>query len=119
MNGISVSDFENQTGKGVTAKVGDQVYLVGNRALLEGNNIVLDDNNEKLAVQWEGNGETVIFFAGEGRVLALIAIADKIKESSRQAVATLHEKGIDVYMLTGDNALTARAVAGSGRYSSF
>ena len=111
VNGISVSDFENQTGKGVTAKVGDQVYLVGNRALLEGNNIVLDDNNEKLAVQWEGNGETVIFFAGEGRVLALIAIADKIKESSRQAVATLHEKGIDVYMLTGDNALTARAVA--------
>ncbi len=111
VNEISVSDFENQTGKGVTAKVGDKVYLVGNRALLEVNHVVLDDDNEKLAVRWEGDGKTVVFFAGEGRVLALVAIADKIKESSRQAVATLHEKGIDVYMLTGDNALTARAVA--------
>ena len=111
VNEISVSDFENQTGKGVTAKVGDETYLVGNRALLEVNHLVLDDDNEKLAVRWEGDGKTVVFFAGENRVLALIAIADKIKESSRQAVATLHEKGIDVYMLTGDNALTARAVA--------
>ena len=111
MNEILVSDFENQTGKGVTAKVGDKVYLVGNRALLEVNHVVLDDDNEKLAVRWEGDGKTVVFFAGGGRVLALVAIADKIKESSRQAVATLHEKGIDVYMLTGDNALTARAVA--------
>ena len=111
VNEISVSDFENQTGKGVTAKVGDKVYLVGNRALLEVSHVVLDDDNEKLAVRWEGDGKTVVFFAGGGRVLALVAIADKIKESSRQAVATLHEKGIDVYMLTGDNALTARAVA--------
>ncbi|WP_279191493.1 heavy metal translocating P-type ATPase [Butyricimonas virosa] len=111
VNEISVLDFENQTGKGVTAKVGDKVYLVGNRALLEVNHVVLDDDNEKLAVRWEGDGKTVVFFAGVGRVLALVAIADKIKESSRQAVATLHEKGIDVYMLTGDNALTARAVA--------
>ena len=111
VNEISVSDFENQTGKGVTAKVGDKVYLVGNRALMDVNHVVLDDDNEKLAVRWEGDGKTVVFFAGEGRVLALVAIADKIKESSRQAVATLHEKGIDVYMLTGDNALTARAVA--------
>ena len=111
VNEISVSDFENQTGKGVTAKVGDKVYLVGNRALLEVSHVILDDDNEKLAVRWEGDGKTVVFFAGEDRVLALVAIADKIKESSRQAVATLHEKGIDVYMLTGDNALTARAVA--------
>lgn len=111
VNEISVSDFENQTGKGVTAKVGDKVYLVGNRALLEVSHVILDDDNEKLAVRWEGDGKTVVFFAGEGRVLALVAIADKIKESSRQAIATLHEKGIDVYMLTGDNALTARAVA--------
>ena len=111
VNEILVSDFENQTGKGVTAKVGDKVYLVGNRALLEVNHVVLDDDNEKLAVRWEGDGKTVVFFAGGGRVLALVAVADKIKESSRQAVATLHEKGIDVYMLTGDNALTARAVA--------
>lgn len=111
VNEISVSDFENQTGKGVTAKVGDKVYLVGNRALMDVNHVVLDDDNEKLAVRWEGDGKTVVFFAGEGRVLALVAIADKIKESSRQAIATLHEKEIDVYMLTGDNALTARAVA--------
>lgn len=111
VNDITISDFENQTGKGVTAKVGTGVYLVGNRALLEANGMALQEEYEKLAIRWEGNGKTVVFFAGEGRVLALIAIADKIKDSSRQAVATLHEKGIEVYMLTGDNALTARAVA--------
>ena len=111
VNDVTISDFENQTGKGVTAKVGTGVYLVGNRALLEANGMTLQEENEKLAIRWEGNGKTVVFFAGEGRVLALIAIADKIKDSSRQAVATLHEKGIEVYMLTGDNALTARAVA--------
>lgn len=110
-NDVSIAAFENQTGKGVTAKVGSADYLVGNRALLEANGMVLQEENEKLAIRWEGNGKTVVFFAGEGRVLALIAIADKIKDSSRQAVATLHEKGIGVYMLTGDNALTARAVA--------
>lgn len=111
VNEVTILDFENQTGKGVTAKVGTRGYLVGNRALLEANGMALQEENEKLAIRWEGNGKTVVFFAGEGRVLALIAIADKIKDSSRQAVATLHEKGIEVYMLTGDNALTARAVA--------
>lgn len=111
MEYVEVEDFENQAGKGVLAKVGEQVYLVGNRALLEEYGIFVEDEHESLAITWEGEGKTVIFFGGEQRLLALVAIADKIKDTSRQAIKTLHEKGIEVYMLTGDNALTARAVA--------
>ena len=103
--------FESITGQGVKGEIGGNVYLVGNRRLLEGNGITLSDEESERADALQVTGKTVVYFAGSGRMIAMIAIADRIKENSIQAIARLQNAGIDVYMLTGDNAITARAVA--------
>ena len=103
--------FESITGQGVKGEIEGNVYLVGNRRLLEGNGIPLSDEESERADALQVTGKTVVYFAGSGRMIAMIAIADRIKENSIQAIARLQNAGIDVYMLTGDNAITARAVA--------
>lgn len=103
--------FESITGQGVKGEIEGNVYLVGNRRLLEGNGIPLSDEELERADALQVTGKTVVYFAGSGRMIAMIAIADRIKENSIQAIARLQNAGIDVYMLTGDNAITARAVA--------
>lgn len=109
--GGSVTDFESLVGMGVRATVDGRVYFVGNRSLLARAEINVDAGSERKAAQWESEGKTVVFFAGEGRLLAFVAIADQVKATSRQAVEALREKGVEVYMLTGDNPLTAKSVA--------
>ena len=111
MPAAEITGFENLPGKGVTARMDGDLYYVGNRSLLADHGIAVDGENEKHAVEWEAQGKTVVFFGREGTLLALVAIADKVKETSREAVEALHREGIEVYMLTGDNMLTARAVA--------
>ncbi len=108
-----VAGFESIVGKGVRAEVGGEAYFVGNRALLANEGIGIDAESERRATQWEGEGKTVVFFGGEGRLLALVAITDQVKITSRQAIETLQKRGIEVCMLTGDNPLTAKAVAES------
>jgi P-type Cu2+ transporter len=108
---IKVDDFESITGKGVRARIGNQTYYVGNKKLLEESNCMGCADLDQLASQWSESANTVIWFADSKKVLAAIAIADKIKESSKAAIEGLHAKGIEVYMLTGDNPQTAKAVA--------
>ncbi|MCU0368509.1 MAG: heavy metal translocating P-type ATPase [Cyclobacteriaceae bacterium] len=108
---IKVDDFESITGKGVRARIGNQTYYVGNKKLLEESNCMGCADLDQLASQWSESANTVIWFADSQKVLAVIAIADKIKESSKAAIDSLHAKGIEVYMLTGDNPQTAKAVA--------
>jgi P-type Cu2+ transporter len=108
---IKVDDFESITGKGVRAHIGNQTYYVGNKKLLEESNCMGCADLDQLASQWSESANTVIWFADSKKVLAAIAIADKIKESSKAAIEGLHAKGIEVYMLTGDNPQTAKAVA--------
>lgn len=106
-----VTEFESLIGMGVRAKVEGKDYFVGNRTLLKQEEVVLEGKMEREAVIREGEGKTVVFFAGEGRLLAFVAIADQVKNSSEEAIAAIRRKGIEVYMLTGDNVLTAKAVA--------
>jgi Cu2+-exporting ATPase len=108
----SIQDFQSITGKGVEAKSnsGDQ-YYVGNQKLLSSKNIELDSELLSAAEIWRNEAKTVVFFADDKKVLAVIAIADTIKPSSKAAIASLKKEGIVVYMLTGDNAQTAKAVA--------
>jgi Cu2+-exporting ATPase len=72
----------------------------------------------KVAAKMESQGKTVVFFMDDTAVLAVIAIADKIKETSKEAISSMKQKGIEVYMLTGDNEKTAKGVADKLAYLS-
>jgi Cu2+-exporting ATPase len=107
-----ISSFESITGKGVKAEVKDNSkYYVGNHKLMVEKNIQIETSLIQSAENLEEQAKTVIFFGNEKQVLAVLAIADKIKETSKEAIATLQDRGIEVYMLTGDNNKTASAVA--------
>jgi Cu2+-exporting ATPase len=107
-----IKDFQSLTGKGVEAKnQADQKFVVGNAKLIESNGISVNSELNDLAKTWSNEAKTVVFFANEKSVLAVIAISDQIKPSSKSAIEKLKEKGIAVYMLTGDNQQTAAAVA--------
>lgn len=106
-----VTKFESITGKGAKGSVNGQTFLVGNRNLLAGNNITIDESLLKKADELSQQANTVIWFADSEKALAVIAIADRIKETSHEAVRHLQQMGIEVYMLTGDNETTAKAFA--------
>ncbi len=103
--------FESLTGRGVLGRFDGKTYVVGNRNLLAERGIDLPPTVEVTATRWQTEAKTVVFFADEKRVLAVVAIADPVKTSSKAAVAALQKQGIEVVMLTGDNAQTAAAVA--------
>jgi len=107
-----MASFESITGKGVKAQTENgSKYYVGNHKLMVEKNIQINASLMQTAESLEEQAKTVIFFGNEKQVLAILAIADKIKETSKKAIATLQERGIEVYMLTGDNNKTASAVA--------
>lgn len=107
-----IDSFESITGKGVKAQTENgSKYYVGNHKLMLEKNIQIDISLTQTAESLEDQAKTVIFFGNEKQVLAILAIADKIKETSKKAIETLQERGIEVYMLTGDNNKTASAVA--------
>jgi len=102
--------FLSHGGRGVQAVIDGRGIAIGNRALME--DWAVDVSMlEQTARDWAGRGATPVFVAGDGRALGVLAIADPAKPTSRAAVAKLRELGIDVWMLTGDNEATARAVA--------
>ena len=107
----SLSSFESITGKGVKASVNTINYFLGNKKLMDDENISIPGDIQTKVLFWQQEAKTVIYFANQKSVLAIVAIADKIKETSKSAIETLQNKGIDVYMLTGDNQQTAKAVA--------
>lgn len=108
---LVVQEFISITGKGVSARVGNEQYYVGNRLLMEEKGIMGCADLDTLAETWSAQASTVIWFSDARKVLAAISITDKIKASSRAAIETLQKMNIDVYMLTGDNKETAAAVA--------
>ncbi|WP_251622172.1 heavy metal translocating P-type ATPase [Odoribacter lunatus] len=103
--------FESVTGQGVKGIIEEKEYWIGNKRLMEENGITITEEQLKQADEYRMKGNTVVYFAGERQLLALIAIADRIKESSVAAIHKLRQLGIKVCMLTGDNELTARTVA--------
>jgi len=111
ITGSQLTRFESLTGRGVSGSVGDEVYFVGNVRLLAERGILIEPPVQTLATDWQRTAKTAVYFADASRVLAVLAIADPVKETSREAIQTLKKRGIAVYMLTGDNEETARAVA--------
>jgi Cu+-exporting ATPase len=106
-----VQDFDSITGKGVVGRVNGNSVALGNRALLEKLSITIDPKIEAQADALRKEGQTVMFVVVDNKLSGLIGVGDPIKESSREAVKLLHEYGIEVIMLTGDNQTTAQAVA--------
>ena len=106
---LPVENFEQIPGQGLRAAVEGRICLAGNRRMMEANDISDDElfsRGETLAE----DGKTPLFFARDGRLLGLIAVADIVKPTSAQAVAELSDMGIEVVMLTGDNERTAEAI---------
>ncbi len=108
---VVVSGFQSITGKGVVGVVGGETYFAGNRKLLSENNIAVTEDLTEKADEWSQSARTVIWFSDSRKVLALLAISDKIKETSIAAILQMQQMGIELHMLTGDNEPTARAMA--------
>jgi P-type Cu+ transporter len=103
-------DFASRTGKGVTGQVGDRQVVLGNRQLLDELGIDASDLAAR-AEELRGQGQTVMLVAVEGKVAGLLGVADPIKKTTPEAIRRLHEEGLRIVMLTGDNRTTAAAVA--------
>ena len=116
---IEVKDFEAIAGKGVIGTVTNKKVALGNKKLMEQVNATVSDELENKIVAEQKLGKTVSYIAVDGIVIGFVAIADKIKETSKEAIKELMRQGVEVIMITGDNENTAKAVAAELGLSSF
>ncbi len=107
---LEYSQFKSIAGGGVQAVVTGQTVLIGTSKLLADNNIQLTLAQQEKLAALQAQGKTVMVVAVNGRGAGLIAVADRVRPSSKQAITELQKLGIQVAMLTGDNKLTAEAV---------
>ena len=103
-----VEDFAAVPGRGVTAREGQNVIAAGNVRLMSELGITVPTG---LAERFAAEGKTPLFFAKNGELAGIVAVADEVKETSAEAVTALRSLGVDVRMLTGDNRVTAEAIA--------
>ncbi|WP_131107984.1 heavy metal translocating P-type ATPase [Pseudomonas sp. Sample_10] len=107
---LVVDNFEALGGRGVRGEINGQLYHLGNHRLVEDLGLCSPALEEKLSAL-EKQGKSVVLLLDQSGPLALFAVADTVKESSREAIRQLHELGIKTLMLTGDNVHTAQAIA--------
>jgi len=107
---FAVADFAAVPGRGVRGEIDGQLYQLGNHRLINELGLMTSQLEERLD-KLESQGKTVVMLATESEVLALFAVADTVKETSRLAIAELIELGVKTMMLTGDNQHTAEAIA--------
>lgn len=105
-----LADFESVSGLGIKGSAGGRSYIAGNRRFIEENGIKIDSTTEDTLSSLAREGKTPMLFASGGKLEAIIAAADAVREASRAAITRLHSLGIKTVILTGDNALTANAV---------
>src|SRR5699024_5527520 len=106
-NGALVDDFQSITGKGVKAKVNNELYYVGSPNLFKEIHGNIEKNQERQINEMQTQGKTVMVLGNEQEILSLIAVADEIRESSKEVISKLNNMGIETVMLTGDNQRTA------------
>lgn len=116
---LSCTDVQSITGKGIAGSYKNTGYFIGGYRIISENSITIDDELNNLARKWEEEARSIIYFAEKSRVLAIISVADAIRNSSAQAVKQLKDMGISVYMLTGDNEKTAEAVSKAAGITDF
>lgn len=108
---LPMEEFESLTGLGVRGKINGTYYYAGNRRLLETHHLTVSPSLTEEAARLSQEAKTVIWLADSQQALGLVAIADRIKPTSREAVRQLQEMRISTYMLTGDNPETAQRIA--------
>lgn len=104
---LPVDNFESLTGQGVTGIINGQSYFVGSKRGLKERNISFPEDR---VLALEEEGKTVMFLTDSTKMLAMISVTDQVKASSKAAIAALHQSGIKVKMLTGDNPQTAQYI---------
>ena len=108
---FEVKHFCVLSGRGIEGFIDDKKYYAGNWTLLQEKGIAIDDMLKKKAEIWTNEAKTVIALADERKTLGVLAITDRLKATSSQAVEELHKQGIEIWMLTGDQPEAAREVA--------
>lgn len=106
-----LDSFESITGKGIKVSYKGEIYWVGSHKLLKDFNATVTDVMADMLVQYESDGNGIIYFGHESELLAIIAVSDPIKATSTEAIKELKRQGLDIYMLTGDGQRTALAVS--------
>lgn len=109
INPAIVEEFQSVPGRGIKGRIGNNWYYAGNRQFMNESGISLDNFEQKVE-KLADEGKTPMFFADGSSVFGLIAVADIVKPTSREAVKALKEQGIETIMLTGDNKRTAEAI---------
>ncbi len=108
---VNLEQVESITGRGITARYMESTWWVGNAKLMEEFHCSPTASILENVTRWGEDANTVVYFGNDHNLLAVLAIADRVKDSSTEAIRQLHQMGVEVYMLTGDNAQTAAAVA--------
>jgi Cu2+-exporting ATPase len=116
---VELDDFVQVPGKGLRAIFQNRAYVAGNLKMLEEQGIPLPDSTRQTIHGLQQEAKTVICYARDREVIALIALADKLRESSPDAIKLLTRMDIRVHMLTGDNPQTAQAIAGQAGIPNF
>jgi len=109
-NGVTVEEFQSITGKGVKAKVNNEMYYVGSPNLFEELHGSIESSIKERITTMQTEGKTVMVLGTEKEILSLIAVADEMRESSKEVISKLNRMGIETVMLTGDNQRTATAI---------
>jgi len=108
---LAVEGFESVTGSGIKGKVQGQNVVLGKVSFLQEQGVIVPEDLKEKSLALEQKAQTVIWVAAGNKILGILAIADPIKESSSSAIKALHDMGLKVVMLTGDNESTAKSIA--------
>ncbi len=112
-NIVDPNKFEIISGKGIIAEIDNKNIIIGTRTLMLQNNIEISSELEKRVIVLEKEGKSTMLLAINNNIEGILAVADTLKENSKETIEKLQNMGIEVYMITGDNKITANAIAKS------
>ena len=108
---ISVTSFQSLTGQGITVEYNKNFFWVGSLKMAADQTTTFPESVKPVLKQWQNDGQSIVCYGKQNRILAIFALSDPIKESSKYAISSLQKKGIEIHLLTGDNRHTANSVA--------
>ena len=116
---VPVNGFNSITGIGVEAAVDKEKYVAGSHKILSGEETGMSAQLKDAVARFQQDAETVIYYRKGNNLLAVFGVADQIKEGARESIGLMRDQGLSVYMLTGDNAFTAAAIAKKAGIANF